>query len=211
MLATREVSELKIAIPKGGLLEALDPQVSSAFARACTLLSQAGARLTDIDTAPLAELQALNPNATIQAVEAMAWHRDLIARRGDDYDPNVKSRIEAGAGIAAIDYVDCLMRRNPLSQRLDRLTAEFDGLIMPTVPMIAPSIAACEREAGNIRARLIRNTSPLNYLDRPAISIPIHEPESAPIGLMIIGAHDRDWELLSIARSIEACLGSKFA
>jgi hypothetical protein len=38
------------------------------------LLSQAGANLADIDAAPLAEFQALNPNATIQAAEAMAWH-----------------------------------------------------------------------------------------------------------------------------------------
>jgi aspartyl-tRNA(Asn)/glutamyl-tRNA(Gln) amidotransferase subunit A len=209
MLASREISGFRIAIPKDGMLEDLDPPVSRAFARVCTLLSQTGAKLTDIDIAPLAKFHAMNPNATIQAVEAMAWHRDLIARRGDDYDPNVKARIKAGASIAAIDYVDHLMQRNPLSQRLDELTAEFDVLIMPTVPMIAPSIEACEQDEGSIRARLIRYTSPFNYFDRPAISIPIHEPESAPIGLMIIGEHDKDWELLSAARAIEICLRSK--
>ena len=28
-------------------------------------------------------------------IEAFAWHRDVIARRGGDYDPRVRGRIDA--------------------------------------------------------------------------------------------------------------------
>jgi aspartyl-tRNA(Asn)/glutamyl-tRNA(Gln) amidotransferase subunit A len=95
------------------------------------------------------------------------------------------------------------MRRGPLTHELDHLTACFDALIMPTVPIIAPSIADCMRDESSIRAQLIRNTSPFNYFDRPAISIPIQEPGSAPVGLMLVGRHDADWKLLAVARAFE--------
>ncbi|WP_212394390.1 amidase [Bradyrhizobium jicamae] len=198
-----DLSSLRLAIPKGRTLEALDPEVAGAFTRACNMASRAGARIVEIDVEPLEAFYALNPNATIQAVEAMAWHRDLISRRGAAYDPNVKARIEAGDRIAATAYLDCLMRRGPLTHELDHLTACFDALIMPTVPIIAPPIATCERDEGSVRAQLIRNTSPFNYFDRPAISIPIHEPGSAPVGLMLVGGRDEDWKLLAIARAFE--------
>jgi hypothetical protein len=60
------------------------------------MASRAGAKVAEIDMPPLEAFQAFNPNAMIQPVEAMVWHRDLIGRRGTDYDPNVKARIEAG-------------------------------------------------------------------------------------------------------------------
>jgi aspartyl-tRNA(Asn)/glutamyl-tRNA(Gln) amidotransferase subunit A len=72
LLASRQVSGLRMAFPKGGMLER-SASISGVRAR-LDLVSQAGANLADIDAAPLAEFQALNPNATIQAAEAMAWH-----------------------------------------------------------------------------------------------------------------------------------------
>ncbi len=74
---------------------------------------------------------------------------------------------------------------------------------MPTVPIIAPPIAICMRDEGSMRAQIIRNTSPFNYFDRPSISIPIQEPGSAPVGLMLVGRRDDDWKLLAMARAFE--------
>ncbi len=50
-------------------------------------------------------MQALNLNATIQPVVAFAWHKELLVRRGHDYDAKVKARIERGAHITGVDYV----------------------------------------------------------------------------------------------------------
>ncbi|MEH2535103.1 Asp-tRNA(Asn)/Glu-tRNA(Gln) amidotransferase A subunit family amidase [Bradyrhizobium sp. AZCC 1588] len=90
-----------------------------------------------------------------------------------------------------------------MTRELDQLAACFDALIMPTVPIIAPSIAACMRDEGRVRVQIIRKTSPSNYFDRPTINIPIHEPGNAPVGLMLIGGRDEDWNLLTIARAFE--------
>jgi aspartyl-tRNA(Asn)/glutamyl-tRNA(Gln) amidotransferase subunit A len=143
-------------------------------------------------------------NATIQSVEALAWHRELLARRGHDYDPKVKARVERGAQITAVDYVRALDRRTDLIRTFQGLTAPFDALILPTVPIVAPTMDECERNEDGVRAKLIRNPSLFNLLDRPAISIPIHRLGDAPAGLMIVGERDGDWRLLGIARAIES-------
>ena len=83
------------------------------------------------------------------------------------------------------------------------LTAPFDALILPTVPIVAPTIDECMRDEDSIRAALIRNPSLFNLLDRPAISVPIHRDGDAPVGLMIVGERGEDWRLLGVARAIE--------
>lgn len=76
------------------------------------------------------------------------------------------------------------------------------------VAITAPTMAECERDEGGIRSKLLRNPSLFNFLDRPAITIPIHVPGEAPVGLMVVGERDQDWRLLSIARALEAVLAN---
>jgi aspartyl-tRNA(Asn)/glutamyl-tRNA(Gln) amidotransferase subunit A len=48
---------------------------------------------------------------------------------------------------------------------------------------------------------LLRNTSPINFCDLCAISLPL--PAALPVGLMLIARHGRDRELLRIAAAVE--------
>lgn len=195
---------LRFAVPINVVLEDMDADVSRAFERARSMISNAGAVVSELPIDLFAEIQSLNLHATIQAVEALAWHRELLARRGHDYDPKVRARIERGAHITAVDYVRALDRRTDLIRTFRSLTAPFDALILPTVPIIPPTMDECERSEDGVRAKLIRNPSLFNILDRPAISIPIHRLGDAPVGLMIAGERDGDWRLLGIARAIES-------
>ncbi len=86
-----------------------------------------------------------------------------------------------------------------------RSTGPFDALVMPTVPIIAPTF----RELANpdtARAAnllLLRNPSIANFFDRCAISIPCHQAGDAPAGLMLIGETGADRRLLAIAAGVE--------
>ena len=60
-------------------------------------------------------------------IEAYAWHRDLIARRGDDYDPRVRGRIERAQGMSAVEYIELRAARAALIARMASLTAGFDA------------------------------------------------------------------------------------
>ena len=53
---------------------------------------------------------------------------------------------------------------------------------------------------------MLRNCSFGNFLDRCAVSLPIHEPETAPVGLMVMGESDGDDRLLEIAKTIETAI-----
>jgi aspartyl-tRNA(Asn)/glutamyl-tRNA(Gln) amidotransferase subunit A len=205
------VEGLRLGVPQGFVLEGLAPEVASAFADACAGLSRAGARVTDLPLAELNEIPAINGSGGFAPIEAYAWHRLLLARRGADYDPRVRTRIERAAGMTAADYVDLCAARADLIARISPKTAPFDALLMPTVAITAPPIAAFERDEDyrHINALILRNPSVINFLDRCAITIPIQPAGAPPVGLMVIGEHGADRRLLAVARGIEAALAAR--
>jgi aspartyl-tRNA(Asn)/glutamyl-tRNA(Gln) amidotransferase subunit A len=201
-----EVRNLRLAVPQTGVLDGLDAPVAAAFERLCRMLSKAGASLVDARFDLFEEIAASNACNVIEFADALAWHRDLLARRGADYDPNVRGRVEKGAEISGAAYARMRERRAELTHAFDGLTQAYDALILPTVPIIAPTIEAAERDEGEIRSKLLRNPSLFNFLDRPAITIPIHRSGDAPVGLMVVGARDADWQVFEIARAVEGLL-----
>jgi aspartyl-tRNA(Asn)/glutamyl-tRNA(Gln) amidotransferase subunit A len=43
----------------------------------------------------------------------------------------------------------------------------------------------------------------VNFFDGCALSVPCHDPGTAPVGLMIAGRHDTDRKLLAIGLAVE--------
>jgi aspartyl-tRNA(Asn)/glutamyl-tRNA(Gln) amidotransferase subunit A len=65
---------------------------------------------------------------------------------------------------------------------------------------------ASDEAYARINALVLRNSSVVNFLNGCAISIPCHEPGSAPVGLTIFGLRGTDRRLLAIAGAVESCL-----
>jgi aspartyl-tRNA(Asn)/glutamyl-tRNA(Gln) amidotransferase subunit A len=199
------IAGLRLAIPQSFLLDDLAPEVGSAFANACSALSQAGARVIDLPLRELNEYPRLSDRGNLVNSEAFAWHEELLARRGNEYDPRVRSRIEFGRGVSAAAYIRICGARADFIARVDAQTADFDALLMPTVAITAPPITAFadDREYFRLNGLILRNTSVINFLDRCAVTLPIQPPGSPPVGLMVVGEHGADRRLLAIARRIE--------
>jgi len=206
--AAMAVEGLRLGVPQGFVLEGLAREVASAFWDACTGLSRAGARVVDLPLTELDEIPGINATGGFAPIEAYAWHQPLMARRGADYDPRVRTRIERAAGMTAVEYINLCAARADLILRLRARTAPFDALLMPTVAITAPPIAAFERDEDyrHLNALILRNPSVVNFLDRCAITIPIEPAGTPPVGLMVIGEHGADRRLLALARGIEAAL-----
>ena len=202
------IKGLRLAIPQTRVLDELNQLVSRAFERASARLSEAGAELVDASFGYFAEIEHRNGCGVIEYVDALAWHKELLDRRGHDYDPNVRGRVEKGATIAAWEYAAMQEWRKDIIARFDRDSFAYDAIILPTVAITAPTMDECERDEGGIRSKLLRNPSLFSFLDRPAITIPIHVPEEAPVGLMVVGERDQDWRLLSVARVLESVLAN---
>ncbi len=145
------------------------------------MISQARASLINAEFAYFEEIDSKNGCGVIEYVDALAWHKDLLARRGNDYVPNVRARVEKGAQVTSIEYAGMLERRKELIEIFDRATLPFDALILPTVSSIAPTIEECERNEGAIRAKLLRNhrcsiswiapQSPFRFISRAMLQL----------------------------------------
>ena len=201
---------LRFAVPQTLVLDDLEPAVARAFAGALKLLSKAGAQIVEIPFTELDEVRALNSSQVrFSIVEGFAWHRKLLAAKRDLYDPNIAALFARGETIGAADYLDLRKTRDELVARTRRLTEAYDAVLMPTVPLTAPKIADLERDPafhGSTNLRMIRNPGIANLLDRCAISLPIHDPGTAPIGLTLMGESMTDRRILAIALGAEAML-----
>jgi aspartyl-tRNA(Asn)/glutamyl-tRNA(Gln) amidotransferase subunit A len=210
-LTHRNVAGLRFAVPRGTfLLDGMDETVSRAFDRTLARLSAAGARIELLDLPEIAAIPALNASGGFTAAESYAWHQALIARKRDEYDPRILVRIMRGEKMPAADYVKLLQGRQRIMAAVARRTAAFDAVILPTCPVIPPAIAevAEESEYNRINLLLLRNTAVGNFLDRCAISLPCHEPGTAPVGLMLMGEQGADAALFQTAAAVEAALAA---
>jgi aspartyl-tRNA(Asn)/glutamyl-tRNA(Gln) amidotransferase subunit A len=191
---------------KNQVLDDLDTQVASTYERTLSLLSELGFKLVESHSNVVANVPEIMQDGGIVAAEAFEWHEKLLEQKGSVYDPRVRSRIERGAKPRAADYIRRRELRTRLASEWERELAGFDAVLVPTVPTVAPRIEELEtNDEAYSRANLLmlRNTTIVNALDGCAISLPCQEPETAPVGLMLIGANCGDWPLLSLAAGVE--------
>jgi len=194
---------LRLGVPEGLPLEQLDATVAAAFAAAIKRLDGAGARIVHEKISLFAEMAEANPYGILTQAEGYAVHRDRLKRRAGDIDPIVCARIERGQSFSAADYIDVARVRARFVRAMDQRLAAYDALIMPTTPIVAPTIAEVADPKAFVarNVALLRNTSPVNFCDLCAISLPL--PAALPVGLMLIARHGRDRDLLRVAAAVE--------
>src|SRR5690242_8389486 len=140
-LEAADVAGLRLGVPQGMLLKDWDNTVGTRFGAARKRLSDAGARVTDERMPLLDAMVAVNAKGGFAPAEAFSIHRERLAKHGADFDPNVRARIERGANLSAADYVAMARERAQLIRAMDAQAAGFDAWIMPTTPIVAPTIA----------------------------------------------------------------------
>lgn len=198
----------RFGILRNFVLEQMDPIVASAFERVLKVVEKAGATLVDLTLPDLDLLPERNARGGIVAAEAYAVHKTALAQQFDDFDPRVSVRILKATEQSDGEYEDLLSWRAEVIAEANRLTAGLDAVLMPTVPITPPKLADLAEDAayGRLNLLALRNPTVGNFLDRCAISLPIHEPGTAPVGLMLMGEAGADRALLSLARAVEAVL-----
>lgn len=89
----------------------------------------------------------------------------------------------------------------------DRAFSTFDVLAMPTTPFSATAMPAEDSSLRNIielSLPMVGNTAPFNASGHPAISLPCGEVDGRPVGLMMVGRHFGEADLLSAAAFCES-------
>jgi len=200
---------LRFGIAEGLPLDRLDATVAAAFAAAIKRLDQAGVGVSHETLSVFDDMVAVNAKGGIAPPEACAIHRDRIKRRAGDLDPNVLARIERGCVVSAADYIDMVRDRARLVRAMDARLAGLDILVMPTTPIVAPTIAEiADRQVFSARNMMVlRNTNIINFFDLCAITLPL--PSAAlPVGLMLVARNGHDHRLLRIAAAVAQLFGA---
>jgi aspartyl-tRNA(Asn)/glutamyl-tRNA(Gln) amidotransferase subunit A len=195
---------LRLGVPKGFLTTEWDNTVGTRFGAARKKLADAGVRVTDEPMPLVDEMLEVNAKGGFAPAEAFAVHRERLARRANEFDPNVRVRIERGGNVTAADYVDMMQRRARLVGAMDAQLSSFDAWMMPTTAIVAPTVAEMQNTStfNTKNMLLLRNTLTWNFFDNCAISIPI--PGSGlPVGLMLVARNGHDRRLFEIAAGIE--------
>lgn len=202
---------LRIAIPTTRVFDDVDGHVARTFDAAIVTIADAGAQISRLEVPEFTEVGQTAQIATFPAAEGFAWHRDLLERAKDRYDPRVSGRLERGRQIGAADCLWLLQQRQQLITAMRMRAAPFDVLAMPTVPIVAPLIADLERDDElyhRLNLLVLRNPTLINFLDGCTLSIPCHRDGDAPVGLMLARFDGADSTVLRVGEAVEAALAA---
>jgi aspartyl-tRNA(Asn)/glutamyl-tRNA(Gln) amidotransferase subunit A len=205
----KPLSSFRLAVSRTLMQDGLHSTVSQAFERSLQVLRQAGAHIGDIALEEISDLAAMNASGGLSAAQSYAWHRSLIGKHQAEYDPRVALRILRGAQMKAYEYIDLLAARTQWISHMEARLSGFDAVLSPTVPIVAPPIASVlndDDEFFRVNGLLLRNTAVVNMLDGCAISLPCHNPDQLPVGLMLWHAALHDDTVLELALQVEAAL-----
>ena len=88
----------------------------------------------------------------------------------------------------------------------DRVLADRDLLVMPTLPLKATAIPPPDAQLEEYVARaleMIPNTAPFDVTGHPAMNVPCGMSDGLPVGMMLVGRHGEDATVLRAADAFE--------
>jgi aspartyl-tRNA(Asn)/glutamyl-tRNA(Gln) amidotransferase subunit A len=143
-----------------------------------------------------------------QLPDASASHSAFLRTRPADYSPQVRSRVEVGHFIGAVDHLTALRARGTYVKRtLDQTFKGIDIAILPILADPLPTIAELDVAAGpNLQAamgRVVKFTRPINYLGLPTLALPIPRKGGLPNGIQLIGRPFAESQLLAIGQAYQ--------
>lgn len=202
------LTELRFLWPTNYVMQHADATVQRDFEAAVARLEAAGAQIERKEVALLDELPYLNRLGGFVCAEAWHYHQAQLEAHPEQYDPRVASRILLGQQQSAADYITLQQARTRWIAQMGNVLAPYDGLIMPTTPIVPPTIAELADEKAYFRAngRILRNPAIINFLDGCALSMPCHPANGAPVGFMLAAPAQHDAHLLNVGYSIESVI-----
>ena len=204
---TPRLSDITLGLPRGYLLDRLDPEVATAFATTCDALLAAGVTLKDVTIPHAADTAVVYLHIVL--AEAAAYHATTLDAMPDAYEPGVRLRLEMARYVLGEDYARALHGRTVLTAEADAALEGCDALLLPTLAIPAPTLGTANVRLGAaeepVRNVMLRLTQLFNITGHPALTIPCGTTTAGlPIGAQLVGPRERTGALLQVGRSVEA-------
>ena len=142
-----------------------------------------------------------------QAFEIWQCHGRWIERHNPAFGPGVKERFEMARSISTEEFLQARDQRATILRRMDEILAPDRVLLMPTAPGPAPRRDANLAALEDFRAQALAMLCIAGLARLPQFNLPAASAESAPTGLSLVGAHNRDETLIALARTYEDAYG----
>lgn len=143
-----------------------------------------------------------------QAFEIWQCHGRWIERHKPAFGPGIKERFEMARSITEQEFLRARDRRKVILRHMDEILAPDRILIMPTSPGPAPRRDANLATLEDFRARALAMLCIAGLAKLPQFNLPAASLQGAPIGLSLVGAHNTDETLITLARRYEDVYGN---
>ena len=175
---------LRVGVLGGWFVQGAFPEVLGSLSRVAQALDA-----TPGVIAPGAEA-ARSAAFCLSAYEGARLHAADIRARAQDYDPAVRDRLLAGA-LLTDDVAEMAQRYRRIFQaEMRALFADYDILLAPSVPCVAPVIGQptmmLNGQAVSVRQTLGLYTQPISFIGLPVLAAPVNRPGLLPAGVQII-------------------------
>jgi aspartyl-tRNA(Asn)/glutamyl-tRNA(Gln) amidotransferase subunit A len=199
-LLKQSVEGLRIGIDET-LVAHAHAEVQERFETALKLLEKRGCRRVSVRFLDWAMLDHLTQ--LLQLPEVASAHGAYLRKRGADYGPQVRARIEFGHFVSGVDYQTAVRARGTILARvLAETFSRCDVTMLPVFADPLATIAELDVASGpTLQARLARiveYTRPVNYLGLPALTLPYPREGYLPNGFQLIGLPFDEARLLSM-------------
>lgn len=146
----------------------------------------------------------------ITMAEGANLHLPNLRARPEDFDPGTRDRFLAGALLPATWVQQAQRARAAYRAKALALFEDFDVLIAPAIPYVAPPIGQEMIEVDGqmipVRPNLGIYTQPISCIGLPVIAAPVAgvpTPGDMPIGVQLIGAPWAEDKLFRLAAHLE--------
>jgi aspartyl-tRNA(Asn)/glutamyl-tRNA(Gln) amidotransferase subunit A len=200
-----DLSGLRIGVVRENQLPAnSDPTVAGAFDTAVAVLAEQGATVSEV-TLPYWQ-EMVTTNLITMGSEALAYHRNDLSNRWEDYYAATRAFMTIGATVSGADYVQAQRVRRVAQDAIARLFDTVDVIATPTASRGAPTFDSLRGQRGFDIGELFSfiNTPYWDCLGNPVLVVPMgFTGAGMPLSLQLAGPAFGEATVLRVGDSFQ--------